>query len=232
MPLHRFSYYTLRALKWPLALLSLVFFPSMAWALWSEILLDIGALAFVFLGATAYGALWWLSIRKWSLSWLSTFEHEMTHCLFAWLTGNRVGEIKVTLRGGGHITVIGSPNWLIDVAPYFFPTATIVLLLISTIIPYLDLMVWQLAIGVSLCYHFTSTIPKTHEGQTDLQKAGFVFCWMFLPTANIVGLGLTLAIARNGWTGVSQWLSAVTQAPWNTTIFQWVSLWATVPKFQ
>ena len=224
MPLHRFFYWVLTVIKWPLALLSLVFFPSLAWTLWQEIVDGIGALPFVLLGAMAYGALWWLTIRKWTISWLSTFEHELTHCLFAWLTGNKVGEIKVTLRGGGHMTVIGSANWLIDVAPYFFPTGTVVLLLLSTLLPYLDLIVWQFAIGLSLCYHFTSTLAKTHEGQTDLQKAGFLFCWMFLPAANVVGLGLTLAVARSGWSGVSHWLSMLHQAPWNTTIFHWVGL--------
>jgi hypothetical protein len=81
---------------------------------------DIGALTFVFPGGLTYGAFWWVSIRKWTISWLSTFEHEITHCLFAWLTGNKVGEIQITLRGCGHMTVLGSPNWLIDVAPYFF----------------------------------------------------------------------------------------------------------------
>jgi len=223
MPFHRFSYITLAVIKWPLALLSLVYFPSVAWALWQEILNETGALTFVFLGTMVYAALWWLSIRKWTISWLSTFEHELTHCLFAWLTGNKVGAIKVTLRGGGHVTVIGSPNWLIDVAPYFFPTGTVVLLLLSTLLTYLDIIGWQLAIGASLSYHVTSTMTNTHQGQTDLQKAGFIFCWMFLPTANVVGLGLTLAGASAGWSGISRWFSIVNQAPWNTTLFHLIS---------
>jgi hypothetical protein len=225
MPLHRIFYWALTAIKWPLALLSVLFFPTLAWALWQEIVGGIGALTFVLLGAMAYGALWWLTIRKWTISWLSTFEHELTHCLFAWLTGNKVGEIKVTLRGGGHMTVIGSANWLIDVAPYFFPTGAAVLLVLSAFVPLLEPFVWQFTIGIGLCYHFTSTLAKTHPEQTDLQKAGFLFCWMFLPAANVLGLGLILAIAHAGWSGVSHWLSMVSQAPWNTTIFHWVGLW-------
>jgi len=226
MPLHRYTYFTLAAIKWPLAFLSLVFFPSMAWALWQEVAGDLDAFTFVILGAMAYGVFWWITIRKWEISWLSTIEHELTHCLFAWLTGNRVGEIKVTLRSGGHMTVIGSSNWLIDLAPYFFPTGAAALLVLSSLLPFLEPALWQFAIGLSLCYHFTSTLGHTHLGQTDLQKAGFLFCWMFLPTANIVGLGLTLAIAHKGWSGISHWFSVVYLAPWNTTISQWIELWA------
>ncbi len=226
MPIHRFTYFTLATIKWPVALLSVVFLPSMAWALWQELSADPGAYLFVVVGALSYGALWWLAIRKWRISWLSTFEHELTHCLFAWMTGNKVGEIKVTLRSGGHMTVIGSPNWLIDLAPYFFPTGAVTLLVLSALVPGLDPWVWQAAVGLSLCYHFTSTLAHTHRGQTDLQKAGFLFCWMFLPAANVVGLGLTLAVARTGWTGISHWFSMVQLAPWNTTIAQWFALWA------
>ena len=224
MPLHRIFYNTLSVLKWPVALLSFAFLPSMVWALWQEILGDLSALTFVFFGALAYAALWWFSIRNWTISWLSTLEHELTHCLFAWLTGNKVGEIKVTFRRGGHMVVIGSPNWLIDVAPYFFPTVTVVLLLLAPLVPALDVVVYQLAIGISLCYHITSSMTETHEGQTDLQKAGFLFCWMFLPTANLAALGLTLAGANAGWPGISHWFNLLRESPWNTVVFKFIGM--------
>ena len=220
MPLHRFFYLLLTAIKWPLALLSVAYLPSMAWALWQEILLDFSALAYLFLGTGAYLALWWLSIQHWRVGWLSTLEHELTHCLFAWLTGNKVGEIKVTLRDGGYMTYTGSPNWLIDVAPYFFPTLTVVLLLLAPVFPSLNVTWCQLAIGISLAYHATSTLTETHPGQTDLQKAGFVFSWMFLPSANLACLGLTLAGARDGWAGISDWFDLVYNAPWDPGLWR------------
>ena len=218
MPLHRFFYLLLSTVKWPLALLALAYLPSVAWALWQEIWLDLSALAYVFLGALAYLALWWFSIRHWSVDWLSTLEHELTHCLFAWLTGNKVGEIKVTVRTGGHMTVIGSPNWLIDVSPYFFPTVTVALLLLAPLFASLNVTWCQAAIGLSLAYHATSTLTETHPGQTDLQKAGFVFCWLFLPTANLACLGLTLAGAREGWSGISDWFGLVQSAPYQPNL--------------
>lgn len=220
MPSHRLFYLLLTAIKWPLAFLSVMYFPSMAWALWQEIFLDVSTLAYVFLGSVCYGVVWWFTIQHWRVGWLSTLEHELTHCLFAWLTGNKVGEIKVTLRDGGHMTYTGSPNWLIDVAPYFFPICTFLLLLIAPLFPSLNVIWYQLAIGISMAYHITSTFTETHPGQTDLQKAGFVFCWMFLPTANLACLGLTLAGAREGWSGISNWFGLVYAAPWNPSIWQ------------
>lgn len=225
MPLHRFFYLLLTTLKWPLALLSVVYLPTMAWALWQEILLDFGALAYVFLGAGVYLSIWWLTIRHWRVDWLSTLEHELTHCVFAWLTGNQVGEIKVTIKNGGHMTVIGSPNWLIDVAPYFFPTLTVALLLLLPLLPALSPSWCQAIIGISLAYHATSTITETHTGQTDLQKAGFVFCWMFLPTANLVSLGMALAGARAGWSGIRHWFDSVVYAPWQPDIWHWLGVY-------
>jgi len=74
----------------------------------------------------------------------------LTHCFFAWLTGNKVVEIKVTFERGVYILVIGSPNWIIDVAPNFFPTKTIVLLLLAPLFPNFDAVVCQLVIGISL----------------------------------------------------------------------------------
>ena len=58
MALHKIIFIGLSVIKWPLAFLSLASFPSMVWSLWQEILSDIGALTFVFLGGLTYGAFW------------------------------------------------------------------------------------------------------------------------------------------------------------------------------
>jgi len=201
-------------LKWPVALTALAFLPSAVWALGYQITNDVLALALVLSGAAAYALVWWWQIRRWTVSWLSTFEHEITHCIFAFLTGHRVTGLKVTLRDGGQIMLLGPGNWLIDVAPYFFPTATVVLILVMSWVPSFAGTTGQLALGLTLGYHLTSTWTETHHAQTDLQKAGVLFCWLFLPTANVVSLGLTLAAAESGWDGVLAWLGVAASSPW------------------
>ena len=47
------------------------------------------------------------------------FGHELTHALWTWLFGGRVKRFKAT-SNGGHV-VISKTNFLIVLAPYFFP---------------------------------------------------------------------------------------------------------------
>lgn len=212
----------LQFLKWPVALAALVFLPSALWALGYQVAMDLGALAIVLTGVALYALIWWWLIRHWTVSWLSTLEHEITHGIFALLTGHRVKGLKVTLRDGGHILLLGPGNWLIDVAPYFFPTATVILILALPWIPFFDGAPGQLLLGLSLGYHLTSTWTETHHAQTDLQKAGFLFCWLFLPAANVAGLGLMLAAAQSGWGGMFDWLGVAWSSPWRPeVIWQW-----------
>jgi hypothetical protein len=199
---------------------SLWMLPPSLWALWREIAHSLSPLGLVFAGAAGYLVLWRTVLQHKSISAFSTLEHELTHSLFAVLTGNRVTGLRVTLTGGGHMRYEGTPNWLIDVAPYFFPLGTICVMLALPFVPALHGLAGQVALGITLGYHLAAGWTQLHPEQTDLQKAGFVFCGMFLPTANAWSFGLTLAAARQGWSGMGQFLERATQAPW-----QWSLLW-------
>src|SRR5690349_2103085 len=51
--------------------------------------------------------------------WVYVFGHELTHALWAWLLGGKVKRFKATSKGG-HVVVTRN-NFLIALAPYFFP---------------------------------------------------------------------------------------------------------------
>ena len=51
--------------------------------------------------------------------WIYVFGHEFTHALWTWLFGGRVKKMKVR-SSGGHV-LISKTNFLIALAPYFFP---------------------------------------------------------------------------------------------------------------
>src|SRR5213593_2215443 len=51
--------------------------------------------------------------------WIYVFGHELTHALWAWLFGGRVRKFKATSQGGQVVTT--KSNFLIALAPYFFP---------------------------------------------------------------------------------------------------------------
>ena len=191
--------------KWPIALLFATLFPATAILLWEEIIFSLREGAYfwpLFWGAVTYILIWYYLIRKSSISFLSTLEHEITHCIFAWLTFNRVTGLKATLRSGGHMTYEGSGNWLLTIAPYFFPTSTIGLLFLAPYLDFVSVLVIQAVIGASIAYHATSTWVETHHAQTDLKEVGFLFSFLFLPTANLLSFALIFADLRSGWHGV------------------------------
>ena len=224
MPFHQVSGILLAVIRWPVAFAALALLPAAAMAFYAEILVSWKVLQGLFAGAAAYGVFWWWQVRHWSVDWFSTLEHELTHCLFAWLTGNRVTGLRVTLRQGGHMQFLGTGNWLIALAPYFFPTLTVLCLVLMLVFPFFSGTYAQGIVGVTLAYHLTSTWTETHHAQTDLREAGFLFCWMFLPTANVASLGVMLAAVRSGQFGVLQWFKALAVSPWfPKAIFSWMA---------
>ena len=208
----------LRVVKWPLALICVAYLPASALALGEEIAAIARGMQFMgpFLaGAAGYALLWQLLLRRLSISFFSTLEHEFTHCLFAWLTFNRVTGVRATLRGGGTTFYRGTPNWLIQTGPYFFPTLSLALLAGLRFVPPQHAGLAYAALGASLVYHLISTWAESHHRQTDLQEAGLVFSLLFLPTANLFFFALVIACLRQGPGGVAELLRALIHSPLN-----------------
>lgn len=202
--------------KWPLAIGFFAFLPSATVFLFRQLysLVISGHYLWpLIFGFTGYCILWLTVIRRTSISWLSTLEHEFTHCIFAWLTLNKVTAIKATLRSGGHMSYEGTPNWLIMVSPYFFPTVSVVLLVSIAFISPNWTHVIYIALGASIAYHIASTWTETHHLQTDLQRAGFVFCFMFLPTANILSYSLMISYLQHGNAGMVSSINSIYHSP-------------------
>jgi hypothetical protein len=58
--------------------------------------------------------------------WIYVFGHELTHALWTWLFGGQVKKMKVT-SSGGHV-VISKTNFVIALAPYFFPLYAVIVI--------------------------------------------------------------------------------------------------------
>src|SRR5688572_30092004 len=90
--------------KWPVAAFSLLMLPGTARAL-GDLAIALSHRRHLYLplliGFAAYGLAWRLFLRHpaWG-SLLSTFEHELTHAVFAWATLHRVVDFKATWRSG------------------------------------------------------------------------------------------------------------------------------------
>ncbi|MBF0240753.1 MAG: M50 family metallopeptidase [SAR324 cluster bacterium] len=175
----------LKWIKWPVAMASLLFFPALVYQ--SVNVLKLLYHRFPqnswFVGGLLGYLLFWMAVlrkRAWGI-WFSTFEHELTHILFALLTFHKIGDLRVT-RNGGSVQIDGQ-NWLILMAPYFFPTLSVSLMGVFFWIRR-EYVPWLSAVfGVSLGYHILSNWREVHPGQSDLQKSGWLFAWLFLPSS-------------------------------------------------
>ena len=200
-------------LKWPAAALAALLLPGAAVALIVAVRSTVASPNVgwqLLLGAGVFVALFLLLFRRptWG-RFFSTFEHELTHALFAWATLHPVVGFKATLRDGGEIRFKGKGNWLITASPYFFPTWCVLLAPLLIVAP-VDMLPWLRALlGAALAYHVCSTIQETHRRQTDLKQLRLLFAVMFLPTANLIAFSLVLAFAIAGIAGCADLLQRV-----------------------
>jgi hypothetical protein len=184
-------------LKWPVMIVALVLAPGLVYALFfvlRDAAREAGSCVPFLIGAGTY-SLVWLALDRRRLGFWSTLEHELTHALFAWLTFHRVVGFGATLRSGGHIRYTGKGNWLIAIAPYFFPTLSLIAIAILTWAPGHHLEIGGVVLGATVAYHVWSTWSETHRHQSDLREVGWLFSLIFLVSANVFVLGLLIAYA-------------------------------------
>jgi hypothetical protein len=196
-PIARILDRLLGLLKWPVAIVALVLAPGLVYALYF-VLRGVASAPHAcvpfLVGAAVYSIVWFV-LDKHRIGFWATLEHELTHALFAWATFHRVVGFRATMRSGGHIRYLGRGNWLIAIAPYFFPTLSLIAIAVLTWAPGHHLVLGGGVLGVTVAYHALSTWSETHRHQTDLREVGWLFCVPFLISANAFVFGLLLSYA-------------------------------------
>lgn len=205
--------FILAILKWPLALL-MVFLIIPAFKTDLMILyngLTLSVLGWFFLPLLIM-ILLWLVIPGLGGSFLSILEHELTHMVFAILTFHSPHDINVQRGVGGNFIYTGNGNWLISIAPYFFPTSSVLVILLGLFYFFMGQILpphyWAI-LGVMTGYHLISTLDEIHLGQTDFKAAGYLFSILFLPAANLIFYGILLSFACYGFNGFPLFLSTI-----------------------
>ena len=123
--------------------------------------------------------------------------HELTHALWALMMGGRIGKMKIG-KSGGHVE-LSKTNFLITLAPYFFPFYTFIVIaiyyLLSLTIAVEPYRVWWLAgVGLTWSFHITFTISMLAEHQPDVQEHGRLFSYTIIYIANILVIGLWMVL--------------------------------------
>lgn len=123
------------------------------------------------------------------------FGHEFTHVLWTFMFGGNIKSMKVSSRGG-HVVVTKS-NFLINLAPYFFPIYTFFVFLIYWLFSYMFYVekyfaVFLFLIGFSLAFHLALTFFAIRQRQSDIHEIGYVFSLSFIYVVNIFVVMLVL----------------------------------------
>ncbi len=136
---------------------------------------------------------------------MEVLAHELTHAFFALLTFHKVKGISINPDdSGGNMSFEGDGNWLIIIAPYFFPFFGVIAMLsisIYTMFAPMNLIL-NGVMGFFIGYHLDTVGSQIHEKQTDLPKVGYYFCAVFLLPANLWMIGSMMAFNSRGWQGV------------------------------
>lgn len=199
--------------------------------LWLKTLLGLGlvplcigavsALVQVF-RATGNAEAFWVAFAGGALSWVGiylllpkpmriyVFGHELTHVLWTWAFGGKVKKFKAT-AAGGHV-VITKSNFLIVLAPYFFPLYAILVVGCYLVGDWIwDLsrhQVWfHLLVGAAYAFHVTLTWHALQSKQTDITSQGYIFSAVVIVLGNVSVLLLGIPVLTGGKVSVLTALS-------------------------
>jgi hypothetical protein len=152
---------------------------------------------------TVAGAACWVAIYLLlpKPMWLYVFGHELTHVLWVWLFGGRVKKFKAT-SSGGHV-IVDKTNFLISLAPYFFPLYAVmvvaVFLMGHLIWGWENFFVWfHLLLGAAYAFHVTLTAQILKTQQSDITSQGYLFSGVVIFLGNVLVLlvGLPLLTTK------------------------------------
>ncbi len=157
--------------------------------------------------------------------WIYVVGHELTHAVWTWLFLGRVKKFKASGKGG-HV-VITKSNFLIALAPYFFPLYAVMVILVFIV----GHLIWNWTrflpwfhffIGAAYAFHVTLTWHILKTRQSDITEQGYLFSGVVIWLGNILVLliGVPLLTSRvsvlnalawwlDGTGHVLQWLSRV-----------------------
>lgn len=122
--------------------------------------------------------------------------HELTHALWGLFFFARVSDVRVSLKGGS--VKLSKSNFLITLAPYFFPFYTFLTVLAALVVyvfvrPLPALPFWLFAVGLTWAFHILFTFEALTHRQPDVMEYGRVFSWTFVFLVNILVILAALA---------------------------------------
>lgn len=120
------------------------------------------------------------------------FGHELSHAVWVWVFRGRVKGFAVSQKGGEVQTT--KSNFLIALAPYFFPIYSVFVILLYVILrsfweitPYFKFFVFLL--GISWGFHVIMTVYALFKDQEEVRETGVSFSIVLILFLNVLILG-------------------------------------------
>ena len=160
--------------------------------------------------------------------------HELTHALWGLMFGARPSDVRVSASGGS--VKLSKTNFLITLAPYFFPFYTFLVVLVAIVtyafmreLPFLPL--WLFLIGFTWAFHLLFTLETLAQRQPDVKLYGRIFSWSVILILNItlvlVWLASTTTLSFAGlWEFVRLEVGGAYLAVGGMFAWLWRSVWS------
>jgi hypothetical protein len=124
-------------------------------------------------------------------------EHELSHILFALLSGVRIKKVVIG-KSDGYVKT-EKVNLLIALAPYSLPLYTLCIFIVFKLIMLVNRsalvsLVFYFILGTTMAFHIITTIHYLQLDQPDLKRYGYFTSLVFIFTWSLVVLSLILAL--------------------------------------
>lgn len=129
--------------------------------------------------------------------WIYVVGHELTHVVWSWLFGGKVKKFKATSQGGE--VVITKSNFLVALAPYFFPLYAVLVVLVFLA----GHLIWgwarwtpgfHLLLGAAYAFHLTLTWEILKTRQSDITGQGYLFSGVIIFLGNVLVLLVSIPL--------------------------------------
>ena len=199
--LKRFLYFLIGLLLYPASWL----FACTAWLLLGHLQGDHSGLSpglWWMLGGFVFEVVLFCTLPKPVRTYV--LAHGLTHALWGLMMGARVGNLKVSKEGGS--VSVSRTNFLIVLAPYFFPFYTVLVIpayfLLNLWVDVTDYeYFWLALIGFTWAFHLCFTVMALSEHQPDIDVYGRVFSYGVIALVNLGGVCLWIVAVSSATMG-------------------------------
>jgi len=169
---------------------------------------------------------YFLLLSKWH--WLSTFVHELSHAIVAFLFFRKITSFVVKGANGGHIRYTSgfggiTADLFIGLAPYYMPVFFILSVLLRPVVPLNWFPYYDAGCGFLFMYHFAVNISETKHNWTkqtfystwgsytksDIGRVGYLFSGVFIPAFFLFVYAVMIRILAGGYNGVTDVFNTV-----------------------